>query len=309
MHVMLCEDAVPVMPHWPHEDAVLQRTSVTITSMIIRPKVPPFQLKLRIDMRSCQTSWASRIIEAAWTEWSETQYCLGHLGQGVASEKEMSSIEVVNYSDARGCQPKGRLFRGSTIYQEIFHVFIYTSYMINDNDYTIIDSDPIRNWLGWRSVAVFRWNAVFRWFRWRTKLRCYGYSVTPCSPVCPSSQMDFCLLGRSLHSNWPHTPLHLRNFTPLLGYSFQTTGRCCCGPCVGPGSQREGSWNPKNWQVFLTIGGAGHLNHQHFNDWVASFLIHMLFSVDRCCRHPNGRIGFGRQLLRRETHLSSMLPP
>ena len=50
------------------KDAVLQRTSVTTTSMSLRPKVQLLQLKLcMID--TCQTSWAlaTRIMEAVWT--------------------------------------------------------------------------------------------------------------------------------------------------------------------------------------------------------------------------------------------------
>ena len=62
----------------------------------------------------------------------------------MASEKEMSSIEVVNYSDARGCQTKGSLFKGSTIYiPGKYSMYSYTS--CYDNDHTIIDSDPIWN--------------------------------------------------------------------------------------------------------------------------------------------------------------------
>ena len=52
------------------EDAVLQRTSVTTSSMSLGPRVQLLQLKLcMIDMRSCQTSWAlvTRIMEAVWT--------------------------------------------------------------------------------------------------------------------------------------------------------------------------------------------------------------------------------------------------
>ena len=81
---------------------------VTITSMIIRPKVQLLQT-LRIDMRSCQTSWASRIMEAAWTMkqvhipfWVGDRVLLGTFGTRCGERKRnvFDTVEVVNYGDA-----------------------------------------------------------------------------------------------------------------------------------------------------------------------------------------------------------------
>ena len=179
--------------------AVLQRTSVTTTSMSLRPKVQLLQLKLcMID--TCQTSWAlaTRIMEAVWTMilvpfqvgdpvwcgtfgtrcgerkrsvfdrggitwlWKTACYrvCLVLLFETVAPK-----LFLLKYSDSRWFLTKGSLFmfiQRKHNWLEYYSNILY--YMIN-----LIDLDPILNSFGWRSVEGFRWKSVLRWFRWRTK--------------------------------------------------------------------------------------------------------------------------------------------
>ena len=148
--VTLCE-SVPVMPNWPHTDrarcpAEDQRHYHYQDYQICDLYSSNFAWLTRAHVREAehwqQESWKLREQWARYRFKYETQCCLGHLGQGVAGEKEMSSnrggitypvclwvllYETVAlvlcfcwniYSDARWCHPKASFFTGSTISRE-----------------------------------------------------------------------------------------------------------------------------------------------------------------------------------------------
>ncbi len=134
------------------KDAVLQRTSVTTTSMSLRPKVQLLQLKFCM-VDTCQRSWAlaTRIMEAVWTMiqvpfqvedpglrgtfgtrcgvrkrsvfdrggitwlWKTACYrvCLVLLSETVAPK-----LFLLKYSDARWFHTEGSLFMFIHVYSE-----------------------------------------------------------------------------------------------------------------------------------------------------------------------------------------------
>ena len=131
---------VPVMPNWPHTRRVRRPSEDRIVEQKCNFYSSNFAstcAHVREAEHRQEESWKLREQWGRYRFKYETQCCLGHLGQGVASEKECLCsvcffllsetvaplLFLLKHSGARWCHPNVSLFGGSTIYLKLIYKF------------------------------------------------------------------------------------------------------------------------------------------------------------------------------------------